>query len=403
MIDSTPPTVLVDTAGSVSTSPYGGGGRRAVMPEPASNPTIGQSPASPYTAGFTEPLVRRATPVRTVPSPPAPVEPVSLASPVPPPSPASSEPEEDARLEEPSPSEPSPSEESPPEPSPTEPETIEPETIAPETIEPSGPLELAEPTADQEGNGQEATPGADDAEDDAVDDDAEDDAVDDDAIEADAVSEEPVVAVTEPSRVTSIPWIPRVPEPSLTEDMSAAQAYMTPLDPSMWFIGPLEETQAPPFVRVRRHGPERVDRGLLFASIPLILGWVLSAAMYRSGHIPSILALAMAPAGALLYGKGAGSRPHAGAGRLVALLVVGVLLAWPISLATELFFYYTETTGTSRGAVGYVVSSMLSASLFMAKLKEFLLVALFGLGGVIAVAQTIVSTRRRRRRRSDAS
>jgi hypothetical protein len=363
----------------------------------------------------------------------------------------SSEPEEDARLEEPSPSEPSPSEESPHEPSPTEPETTEPETIEPETIEPETiepetiepetiepetiepettepetiepetiePLELAEPTADQDGNGQEATPGVDDAEDDAVDDDAEhdavdddaeddavvddaeDDAVDDDAIEADAVSEEPVVAVTETSRVTSIPWIPRVPEPSLTEDMSAAQAYTTPLDPSMWFIGPLEETQAPPFVRVRRHGPERVDRGLLFASIPLILGCVLSAALFHSGHIPSIVALAMAPAGALLYGKGAGSRPHAGAGKLVTLLVVGVLLAWPISLATELFFYYRETTGTSSGAVGYVVSSMLSASLFMAKLKELLLVALFGLGGVIAVVQTIVSTRRRRR--SDAS
>ena len=127
--------------------------------------------------------------------------------------------------------------------------------------------------------------------------------------------------------------------------------------------------------------------------------------MFHSGHIPSIVALGMAPAGALLYGKGAGSRPHEGAVRLVALLVVGVLLAWPISLATELFFYYTETTGTSSGAVGYVVSSMFSASLFMAKIKELLLVGLFGLGGVIAVVQTIVSThrRRRRRRRSDAS
>ena len=109
----------------------------------------------------------------------------------------------------------------------------------------------------------------------------------------------------------------------------------------------------------------------------------------------------MAPAGALLYGKGAGSRPHVGAVRLVALLVVGVLLAWPISLATELFLYYTETTGTSSGAIGYVVSSMLSGSLFMAKLKELLLVALFGLSGVIAVVQTIVSARQRRR--SDAS
>jgi hypothetical protein len=187
----------------------------------------------------------------------------------------------------------------------------------------------------------------------------------------------------------------------MTEDMSAAQAYTTPVDPSMWFIGPLEEAQAPPFVRVRHHGPENVGRGLWFASIPLILGCILAAALFHLGHIPSIVALAMAPAGALLYGKGAGSRPHAGAVRLVALLVVGVLLAWPISLATELFFYYDATTGTSSGAIGYVLSSMFSASLFMAKLKELVLVALFGLGGVIAVVQTIVSTRKRRR--SEAS
>jgi hypothetical protein len=299
---------------------------------------------------------------------------------------------------EPSPSEPSPSEPSPIEPSPIEPETTEPETVEPEIMELSGPLELAEPAADAEVSEPEATPRVEDVEDDAV---VADDTVDDDAIEAAAVSDEPVDAVTAPSRFTSIPWISRVPEPSLTEDMSAAQAYTTPQDPSMWFIGPMEEAQAPPFVRVRRHGPERVDRGLLFASIPLILGWALSAAVFHTGHIPSIVALGMAPAGALLYGKGAGSRPHAGAVRLVALLVVGVLLAWPISLATELFFYYMETTGTSSGAIGYVVSSMFSASLFVAKLKELLLVALFGLGGVIAVVQTIVSTRRRRR--SDAS
>jgi uncharacterized membrane protein YdbT with pleckstrin-like domain len=166
----------------------------------------------------------------------------------------------------------------------------------------------------------------------------------------------------------------------------------------MWFIGPMEESAAPPFVRVRRQGPERVARGLVFAAIPLVIGCALSAALFHLGHIPSIVALAMGPAGALLYGKGAGSRPQAGAVKLVALLVVGVLLAWPVSLATELFLYYRATTGTASGSVEYVVSSMLSASLFMAKLKELLLVALFGLGGVIAVVQTMVAASRKRRR-----
>lgn len=377
------------------------------MPEPASNPPIGQSPASPYTAGFTEPLVRRAAPARTVPATPAPVEPVSLMSPVPAQSPARPEADEDARLEEPSPTEPSPyepgptepspiepssyepssTEPSPYEPSPTEPSPTEPGPTEPELMEPSAPSsELAEPTADPDESEPEPLLAVSAAEDDIV---------------VDAAGEEPVDTVTEPSRVRSIPMIQRAPEPSVTQDVSGAQAYTAPVDPSMWFIGPLEESQAPPFVRVRHHGPERVERGLLFAAIPLVLGCALSAALFHLGHIPLIVALAMAPAGALLYGKGAGARPQAGAVRLVALLVAGVLLAWPISLATELLFYYTATTGTSSGAIGYVVSNMFSASLFMAKIKELLLVALFGLGGVIAVVQTMVSTRRRRR--SEAS
>jgi hypothetical protein len=283
---------------------------------------------------------------------------------------------------EPSPSEPSPSEPSPSEPSPSEPSPSELESL--ESI--TAPSELAEPAADPVESEPEP-PLADDY--------AEND------IEADGDEDEAVAAVIASSPVPFIPWIPRAREPGVTGDLSAARAYTAPQDPSMWFIGPLEETQAPPFVRVRRHGPERVDRGLLFASIPLIGGWALAAALFHMGHIPSIVALGMAPAGALLYGKGAGSRPQVGAVRLVALLVLGVLLAWPIALATELFFYYAQTTGTSSGAIGYVVSSMFSASLFVAKLKELLLVSLFGLGGVIAVVQTIVSTRNRRR--SDAS
>lgn len=431
MIDSTPDLLLDEAAGTLSASPYGGGGRRAVMPEPASNPAIGQSPASPYAAGFTEPLVRRAASPRAEPSP-APVAPVSLASPVPAPSPVEPEVAESARLEEPSPYEASPYEASPTELSPTELSPTEPDPVEPESPEPE-PTRAVPTEADlvevapTEAKISESEPTEVEPESEPVEprlaapvplralpEPADIDLTDPEPLEADdladdlddeevepVAADEPARAAVEPHPSLSIPWIPRPPAPSVTEDMSGAQAYTTPVDPGMWFIGPMEEAQAPPFVRVRHQGPERVRRGLLFAAIPLVVGWFLAAALFHFGHIPSIVALAMAPAGALLYGKGAGSRPQAGTVKLVALLVVGVLLAWPISLATELFLFYTSETGTSRGALGYVVSTMFSTSLFMAKLKELLLVALFGLGGVIAVVQTIVAANLRRR--SEAS
>lgn len=335
---------------------------RAVFPPEADSPAMGQSPASPYTALIGDPVLYRPAPapvVRVVPEAApepvvTPVEPVVV-------------PEAPVELVEPEPvvsesvvSAPEVSEEL------HEDESVEDAPYQPESYEP-------EPDEDEP---------------------YEDELFEDELYEQVEVEPEP-----EPIPVvrrTPAPIIDRAPTGSASRSLSGAQAYTTPHDPSMWFIGPMEESVAPPFVRVRHQGPELVNRGLLFALAAVVVGWVVCAALFHFGHIPSIVALTIGPAGLLLYGKGAGSRPRAGAVRLVAMLVVGVLLAWPIALATELYLYYVSSTGTHDGVVGYVLSGVFSPSIFVAKLKEFLLVALFGLAGIIASLQTLLSTRRRK-------
>lgn len=384
MTGSTLPDELVGRRGM----PYDGvdGPARAVLPPESSAPPMGQSPASPYTVG--EPLVLRQAPPLVVVRP----APELVASPEPDPVPAPF-----VESEEPRPSrafveEPEIEDESvavEPEidalAEVAEPEAAEPEPAAlswpdPELPEPESEEPAAqEPAAETEHETYEPEP----------------EPVAYRAVEA-APAEEPDVEDEAPEDAPMIPLISRTPDESTSQSLSAAQAYTAPHDPSMWFIGPMEESVAPPFVRVRHHGPERVGRGLLLAMVAVIVGWVVCAALFHFGHIPSIVALTIGPAGVLLYGKGAGSRPRAGAVKLVAMLVAAVILAWPISIATELYFYYVATTGTRDGVVGYVLSQVFSPSLFVAKLKEFLLVALFGLAGIIASVQTLIATRRRR-------
>ncbi len=140
---------------------------------------------------------------------------------------------------------------------------------------------------------------------------------------------------------------------------------------------------------------ENVGRGLATASLAVVAGCVLSAFVYHLGFVASIVALAMGAAGIFLYAKGAGAPPRKGAVALVVLLIAGILLAWVSSVGTELYFYYVDRTGTTQGALPFVLRGVLSLDLFTAMLKDFLIFVGFGLLGIFGVARRLLARRAR--------
>jgi len=150
----------------------------------------------------------------------------------------------------------------------------------------------------------------------------------------------------------------------------------------------------PPGFGAAKPRTENVGRGLLLALVAVIGGCVLAAVVYHLGYVASIVSLAMGVAGVFLYSKGAGSPPRKGAVALVALLVAGILLAWVCQVATELYLYYVDRTGSSEGALQYAVTGALSLDLFKATLGDFLIYVAFGALGIFGVARQLLLPRK---------
>ncbi|MBI4900358.1 MAG: hypothetical protein HY829_07760 [Actinobacteria bacterium] len=159
------------------------------------------------------------------------------------------------------------------------------------------------------------------------------------------------------------------------------------------YLALLQRHKAPPGFGSARPRTENVGRGLAMASLAVVGGCVLSAFVYHLGFVASIVALAMGAAGIFLYAKGAGAPPRKGGPALVVLLIAGILLAWVCSVATELYFFYVHRTGTTGGALVFVLSSVLSFDLFKAMLKDFLIFVGFGVLGIFSVARRLLSGR----------
>jgi len=141
---------------------------------------------------------------------------------------------------------------------------------------------------------------------------------------------------------------------------------------------------------------ENVGKGLLLALIAVVAGCVLAAVVYHLGYVASIVALGMGAAGIFLYAKGAGAPPRKGAVGLIVLLMAGILLAWICSVGTELYFYYVNQTGTSKGAFVFAVNGALSLDLFKATLKDFLIFVGFGALGIFGVARQLLLPRKKK-------
>lgn len=165
------------------------------------------------------------------------------------------------------------------------------------------------------------------------------------------------------------------------------------LDPTASFGGPPVPAPLTGFGSARPR-TENVGRGLLMALIAVVGGCVFSAVVYHLGYVASIVALAMGGAGIFLYAKGAGSPPRKGAVSLVVLLAAGIVLAWVTSIATELYLYYVDQTGTSDGALSFAVAGALSFDLFKETIKDFLIFVGFGALGIFGVARQLLQPRK---------
>lgn len=87
---------------------------------------------------------------------------------------------------------------------------------------------------------------------------------------------------------------------------------------------------------------ENVGRGLLFALLGVLAGFVLTIALWQVGFIASITTFVLAWASMRLYAKGAGAPPARGIPALIVLIVVGVVLCAIGVIASDAWRYLSE-------------------------------------------------------------
>lgn len=94
---------------------------------------------------------------------------------------------------------------------------------------------------------------------------------------------------------------------------------------------------------------ENMKQGLLLSLLVIPIGVVLWVALWRFGYIASIVSLAMAWLAVYLYGVGAKApASRRAAPYLLAIIVVGVLLAFVAGIASDATDFYVKDTSMSQ-------------------------------------------------------
>ncbi len=138
---------------------------------------------------------------------------------------------------------------------------------------------------------------------------------------------------------------------------------------------------------------ERVGRGLALASLGIVAGAVLSAWLHSVGFVASIVAYGMALLMAWLYAQGAGARPRRGGGALIALMVVGLVLAWLATLWWTIHGEAIDAGFTGEQAVALAFAYLLDPELLTRTAGRAGFFFLLGAIGIYGTARQILASR----------
>lgn len=125
---------------------------------------------------------------------------------------------------------------------------------------------------------------------------------------------------------------------------SQAPAHSAPSGPPSPYSQPYPNQPHPgqvPFDQATPPEPaERVGTGVALAVIGILAGIALTVLLWHFGFIASIVSLLMGAGATALYTKGAGAPPKKGAIPLIALIVVGLVVAFLACVGYDLWQYY---------------------------------------------------------------
>ena len=155
---------------------------------------------------------------------------------------------------------------------------------------------------------------------------------------------QPAPAQAGPSYAAPSYPAPSYPAPSYPAPSYPVPSYPVPTEPAAvpqaTFPGVPTDLGAPP-VTVPE-APERVGRGLLFASLGVLAGVVLTVVIWRLGFVASLTSLLLAVGAGWLYVKGAGAPPRKGLVPLLLLIVAGVVVALLGAVASDIWVAYLD-------------------------------------------------------------
>lgn len=142
--------------------------------------------------------------------------------------------------------------------------------------------------------------------------------------------------------------------------------------------------------------PERVVGGLVMASLGVIGGIIITTLLWQSGFVAAAGSFAMAFGAVYLYPRGAGSTPRKGAWPLVALVVVGLVVAFFACVASDLSTYYDEnaTADAAMTKMQFISAELFDPALLGSYGKDILMFVAFGALGMFRTIRQVLVGRR---------
>lgn len=151
--------------------------------------------------------------------------------------------------------------------------------------------------------------------------------------------------------------------------------------------------QSAPGVYLPTPAVERVGRGLLFATGGVVAGIVLSVIVWQAGVMASITSLVLAAAAVWLYSKGATTSPKKGMVPLIVLIVLGVVLAFVIGVASDAYIYLTGAGYSSGEALQTTLTVLGEPALWAEYGRDAAFYAVFAALGLFVVLRRLARPR----------
>jgi hypothetical protein len=218
----------------------------------------------------------------------------------------------------------------------------------------------------------------------------------------------PPVAPAQPSPSQPSPSYPAhsYPAPAYPGQSYPGQSYPGQSYPAPTEAAPVPQATFPgvptdlgaPAVTVPE-APERVGRGLLFASLGVLAGVVLTVVIWRLGFVASLTSLLLAVGAGWLYVKGAGAPPRKGLVPLLLLIVAGVVVALLVAVASDIWVAYlnafpdADTTELVQAVQFYLFDGETWSD--SGVVRSVIMFVLFAALGMFSIVRQLLSGRKR--------